>query len=98
MFAAFLASFRSLAALLIEVLALRHQLTVLQRSVKRPKLTATDRFFRAWFLELWSDWRTALIIVKPEFVIAWRRKGLRLFRTWKVWRGQPGRLAVPKDV
>jgi hypothetical protein len=32
------------AALQIEVLALRHQLNVLQRSVKRPKLTAADRF------------------------------------------------------
>lgn len=33
------------AALQIEVLALRHQLNVLQRSVTRPKLTAADRFF-----------------------------------------------------
>jgi hypothetical protein len=29
----------------MEVLALRHQLNVLKRSVKRPKLTASDRFF-----------------------------------------------------
>jgi hypothetical protein len=28
----------------MEVLALRHHLNVLQRSVKRPKLTAADRF------------------------------------------------------
>jgi hypothetical protein len=28
----------------LEILALRHQLGVLQRSVKRPKLTAADRF------------------------------------------------------
>ena len=34
---------RSRAALHTEVLALRHQLTVLQRSVKRPKLTSSDR-------------------------------------------------------
>jgi len=38
-------SFRSRTALQIEILALRHQLNVLQRSVKRPKLSATDRWF-----------------------------------------------------
>jgi hypothetical protein len=45
--ASFLASFRNRAALRIEVLALRHQLNVLQRSVKRPKLTTADRFLWA---------------------------------------------------
>jgi putative transposase len=58
-----------------EVLALRHQLTVLQRSVKRPKLTAADRFLWAWLAEFWRDWRSMLIIVKPETVIGWHRKG-----------------------
>ena len=42
--AAFWAFFRQRAALQLEILALRHQLGVLQRSVKRPKLTAADRF------------------------------------------------------
>jgi len=46
--AAFLAFFRQRAALQLEILALRHQLGVLQRSVKRPKLTAADRFLWAW--------------------------------------------------
>ena len=40
--------FRSRAALQIEILALRHQLSVLQRSVKRPRLNATDRWLWAW--------------------------------------------------
>jgi hypothetical protein len=35
---------RTRVALQMEVLALRHQLNVLQRSVKRPNLTAADRF------------------------------------------------------
>ena len=37
----------SRAALQLEILALRHQLGVLRRSVKRPKLTSSDRFMRA---------------------------------------------------
>jgi hypothetical protein len=39
-----------------------------------------------------------LIVVKPETVIAWHRKGFRLFWTWKVRHGQPGRPTVPKEV
>ena len=79
-------------------LALRHQLAVLRRSVKRPKLTSADRLFWTWLCEIWIDWRSALVMVKPETVIAWHRKGFRLFWTWKVRRGRSGRPAVPKDV
>jgi len=98
LFAAVLASFRNRAALQVEVLALRHQLGVLHRSVKRPKITAADRLFWAWLSELWGDWRAALVIVKPETVIAWHRKSFRLFWTWKVRSGNPGRPAVTKEV
>ena len=46
--------FRTRAALQIEVLALRHQLNVLRRSVKRPKLTAADRFLWARLSRYWT--------------------------------------------
>jgi len=92
------AAFKSRATLQLENLALRHQLGVLRRSVKRPKLTSADRLLWAWLCEAWNDWRSALVIVKPETVIAWHRKGFGLFWTWKVRHGQPGRPAVPKDV
>src|SRR6266436_7985001 len=92
------AAFKSRAALQLENLALRHQLGILRRSVKRPKLTSADRLLWAWLCEVWIDWRSALVIVKPETVIAWHRKGFRLFWTWKVRHGQLGRPAVPKDV
>jgi len=75
---------RSRAALQIEILALRHQLGVLHRSArKRPRLSPADRMLWAWLSRVWSDWRSALVIVKPETVIAWHRKGFRLFWTWK---------------
>jgi hypothetical protein len=47
-------------------MALRHQLHVLERSVKRPKLTASDRFFWACLAATWRSWRSALIMVQPE--------------------------------
>ena len=58
---------RSRAALHLEILALRHQLAVLTRS--RPshlRLTAADRVLWAWLSQLWSGWRPALVLVKPD--------------------------------
>jgi len=44
-----------------------------------------------------GGWRTALVIVKPETVIAWHRQGFRLFWGWKS-RRRIGRPPVPADV
>src|SRR4051794_34827244 len=89
---------RTRAALHLEVLALRHQLQVLQRS--RPRqlhLAKADRWLWACQSCSWSGWRTALVIVKPETVIAWHRQGFRLLWTWKS-RRRIGRPTVPTDV
>ena len=58
-----LASRASLAA---ENLALRRQLVVLRRSVKRPKVRRRDRVFWVWLSRLWTRWRSCLLIVQPE--------------------------------
>ena len=92
------AAFKSRATLHLENLALRHQLGVLRRSVKRPQLTSVDRLLWAWLCEAWIDWRSSLVIVKPETVIGWHRKGFRLFWTWKVRHGQHGRPPVSKEI
>ena len=94
--AAVSATFKSRAALPWENLALRHQLGVLQRSVKRPKLASPDRLLWVWLCAVWSGWRSALILVTPNTVIAWHRRSSRLL--WKVRRGRPGRPAVAKNV
>jgi putative transposase len=91
--------FRSRATLQLENLALRHQIGVLQRSAaKRPKLTSGDRLLWICLSRLWRDWRSALAIVKPETVIAWHRAGFRLFWTWKVRHGPPGRPVISHEV
>jgi putative transposase len=98
-FAVLSSVFRSHVALQVEILALRHQIGVLQRSArKRPKLSAVDRFLWAWLSGVWSDWRSVLVIVKPETVIGWHRQGFRLFWARKIRRGRIGRPAVPLDV
>jgi putative transposase len=66
---------RSRAALHLEILALRHQLQALQRSRPLPlSLTTADRWLGAWLSAAWSGWQTAVLIVKPETVIAWHRQ------------------------
>jgi transposase InsO family protein len=98
LYASVSASLRSRAALQLEILALRHQLGVLHRSVKRPKLTPVDRFLWAGLCAVWNDWRSNIFLVKAATVIGWHRKGFRLFWTWKIRCGKPGRPAVPKEV
>ena len=87
--------FQTRAALQLEILALRHQINVLRRSQRgRVQLSSADRLFWTWLIYLWSGWRSALAIVKPETVIAWHRKKIRLYWTWKSRQGRPGRPQV----
>ena len=92
------ASLRTRAALQLEILALRHQISVLQRSVKRPKLTPADRFLWACLCSVWNGWEARVSIIKAATVIGWQRKGFGLFWSWKIRRAKPGRPPVPKDV
>jgi len=71
-----------------ENLALRHQLAVLQRSVKRPELRKRDRAFWVWLSRLWPDWRSALVVVQPATVVKWQRQGFKLY-----WRRKSRRKA-----
>jgi hypothetical protein len=43
-------------------------------------------------------WREALVIVKPEAVISWHRKGFRLYWTWRSRRRLRGRPSIPMEV
>ena len=47
---------------------------------------------------LWSQWRSALLIVKPETVISWHRRGFRCYWRWKSRQGEPGRPAIDGEV
>ncbi len=92
------ACFRSRAALAAENLALRHQIGVLARTAKRPRLRRRDRIFWVWLSRIWTDWRSALVIVKPETVITWHRQGFKLYWRWKSRAGKPGRPRVDPEI
>ncbi len=71
------------ATIALENVALRHQLRVLQRSVRRPRLARWDRVFWVWLSRVWASWRSSLVIVQPATVLAWHRQGFRLYWRWK---------------
>ena len=85
------------AALAAEVVALRHQFGILQRSVKRPRIRQRDRIFWVWLSRVWTDWRSSLAIVKPETVIRWHRDGFKLYWRWKS-SGKPGRPKIDAEI
>ncbi len=80
--------------LLLENLALRHQLLVLSRTNKRPRLTPLDRALWAWLSQSWADWKIRLCFVQPSTVIQWHRSGFRLFWRWKSRPRKPGRQTI----
>src|SRR5437870_3975611 len=47
-------------------------------STAELRLATTDRCVWVMLSRLWTGWRTELVIVKPETVIAWHRRGFRL--------------------
>ncbi|MBE0564352.1 MAG: transposase [Krumholzibacteria bacterium] len=79
--------------LLLENLALRQQILVLQRTIPKPPLTNADRAFWVLLCRWWAGWRRPLRLVKPETVIAWHRKGWRLW--WK-WKSKPKEVGRPR--
>jgi putative transposase len=85
-------------ALVLENLALRHQLAVLQRTAPRPRLRTTDRLLWVLLSRLWNRWTDAVSIVQPATVIRWQQTGFKLFWTWKTRRNGPGRPAVAPEV
>ena len=89
--------FRSRLSLQVEIVALRHQLAVYERSVRRPRLHAADRILWSWLSRHWAKWREALIFVQPATVIAWQRKRFRDHWTRMVRAGKLGRPRISKE-
>ena len=81
-----------------ENLALRHQVTVLRRSVPgRLRLRRSDRLLFIWLYRLWPGVLDSVVIIQPETVVRWHRRGFKAFWRWKS-RGRPGRQRIPREV
>lgn len=66
-----------------ENLVLRRQLALFkERGVKPRRIDAATRISLAWLTRL-CDWRSCMIVVRPETVVRWHRAGWRLFWRYK---------------
>ncbi len=81
-----------------ENLALRHQLNIVSRSArKRVWLCKSDRLLFIWLYRLWPGVLGSVVIIQPETVVRWHRRGFKAFWRWKS-RGRPGRPKIPREV
>jgi len=72
-------SLQTQAEMKAEIIALRHQVLVLQRTqkIKRLMPRPADRWLWVCLSRIWTGWRSVVLIVKPETVVSWQRKGFR---------------------
>jgi len=73
----------------MEVLLLRQQIQVLQRTQKRVRFSARDRAFWVLVKRFWPDWKRHCHLVRPETVVQWHRASFRRFWKWKSKMASP---------
>ncbi len=78
--------------LLLENIALRHQLLVYKRTIRRPALNNRDRLLWILLSRIWNGWQEHVALWQPATVLKWRRNILRL--VWK-WKSRGGRPKIP---
>ncbi|MFT4540908.1 MAG: putative transposase [Planctomycetota bacterium] len=83
--------------LVLENIALRHQLAVYKRSVNRPNIKDGDRIFWLTVMRMLKEWRNALVFVQPATVIKWHRKGFKHYWRRKS-RSKPGRPPISMEI
>jgi len=86
---------REQAELQAEVLALRHQLRVLQRQVRRPRWRPGDRMVVATIIERLPKRRWSAVLPSPETILRWHRELVR--RKWAAFSNRPLRVRPPTD-
>jgi len=88
------AFFRSRRKQAIVELALRQQLATFAQKGRQPRIIPADRAFWVFLSQIWSGWKEILVIVQPETVVRWHRKGFRLY--WRsISNRGPGRPLIP---
>ena len=70
--------------LLLENIALRQQILVLERQIKRPRFRDRERAFWVVLSRYWPGWKNPLRLVQPQTVVSWHRRSWRLFCDGKV--------------
>jgi hypothetical protein len=74
---------RTKKELLAENAMLRQQLIVATHKLKRPRFRPSERVLLVALASMFTRWRDALVLVKPETLLRWHRHGFRLLWTWR---------------
>src|ERR1700676_4890339 len=89
---------RSRANLEAENIVLRRQVIVLSRKApSRVRLRNIDRLIFVWLYRCFPAILKAIIVVKPETVIRWHRRGFRAYWRWKS-RRRGGRPKIDREI
>jgi transposase InsO family protein len=86
----------SVSALEVENAVLRHQLAVLRRTAKSPRLRRRDRLLLASAGSLLPRERWSVFVVSPQMLLRWHRELVR--RKWTFRRGRVGRPPLDPEV
>ena len=84
---------RSRRDLLLENLAVRHQLAM---CAQRPRVTNSDRVLWGHLLRRWSGWRASLVVLHPDTVVRLASGGLAPVLGTEESRALPGAPADPR--
>src|ERR1700681_664105 len=87
---------RSRASLELELISLRHQMSVLRRQHPgRFGSSPQTGSCGCWLYRVWPQVLDAMVLVKPATVVQWHRQGFRLY--WR-WRSRSGRPSIDHEV
>ena len=79
----------------LEILVLRHELSILRRQVGRPRFDAHDRILLTAFSRMLPRRSWAAFSVRPEKLLAWHRR--LVARRWTYPHRRPGRPPISRD-
>lgn len=92
-------AFRRRVALQLEVVALRHQLSIYERSrPRRFRIEPGDRVLWSWLARLWPAWRQGLRFVQPRTVLEWQKRRSREHWRRKSENSRPGRPPIDPEL
>jgi putative transposase len=80
----------------LELLVLRHELSILRRQARRPQLRESDRLVLAALSRVMPRRSWQAFLVTPETLLRWHRRIIA--RRWRYPHRRPGRPAVDQEV